>query len=54
MDKEKQKEGVVQDKEIFLYKPYDISSKASILLILESSLIQEEINNLENVTINTL
>lgn len=27
IDKGKQKEGVVQDKEVFLYKPYNISSE---------------------------
>jgi len=47
MDKEKQKEGVVQDEEIFQYKPYNILTKASTLTTLKSSLIQEEINNLE-------
>ena len=29
MDKGKQKEGIIQDKEMFLYKSYDISSKSS-------------------------
>ena len=29
IDREKQKEGVVQDKEVFLYKPYIILSELS-------------------------
>jgi len=29
IDKEKQKEGVIQDEDILLYKPYNISSKES-------------------------
>jgi len=49
MNKRKQKEEVVQNKEIFLYKPHNILTKASILTTSESSLMQEEINNLEKV-----
>jgi len=29
-DKEKQREGIVQDEEVFLYKPYNISSLSKI------------------------
>ena len=49
MNKGKQKEGVVQNEEIFLYKPYNILTKASTLTTSESGLMQEEINNLEKV-----
>ena len=47
IDKGKQKEGVVQDKEVFLYKPYNTSSKPSRPKIPEPVFIQEEVNNLE-------
>jgi len=40
---------VVQDKEIFLHKLYDILSKASTPTILKPSLIQKEIDNLKKV-----
>ena len=40
---------MVQDKGIFLHKPYDILSKASTPTILEPSLIQKEIDNLKKV-----
>ena len=39
MDKGKQKEGVVQNEEIFLYKPYNILTKASTLTTSESGLM---------------
>ena len=52
MNKGKQK-GVVQDKEVFLYKPYNIASKPSTLTTPEPGLVQEEINNLEK-TFRTL
>jgi len=46
-DKEKQKEEVIQDKEVFLYKLYSISlsSEASRLPISEPILIKEKVNN---------
>ena len=43
IDKGKQ----IQDEEVFLYKPYDISSKSSQPKILKPAFIQDEINNLE-------
>jgi len=43
IDKGKQ----IQDKEVFLYKSYDISSKSSQYKISEPAFIQDEINNLE-------
>jgi len=49
MDKEKQIEDVVQDKEVFLYKPYNVSSKPSRPKTPEPVSIQEEVNNLEKV-----
>ena len=47
IDKGKQKEGVIQDEDILLYKPYNISSKESWPNILELMFIQKEVNNLE-------
>ena len=43
IDKGKQ----IQDKEVFLYKLYDISSKSSQPKIPELALIQDKINNLK-------
>jgi len=47
VNKEKQKEDWVQDKEVFLYKPHDILSKFSRPKTLEPMFIQDKINNLE-------
>ena len=47
VDKGKQREGVVQDEEVFLYKPYKVSSKPNRLRTSEPIFIQEEIDNLE-------
>jgi len=47
INKEKQKEGIVQDEEVFLYKPYNISSESSKQEIPEPIFIQDKINNLE-------
>ena len=47
INKEKQKEDIVQDEEVFLYKLYNISSKESQPKIPELIFIQEKINNLE-------
>ena len=38
---------MIQDKEIFLYKPYNILSKLDRLKTLEPIVIQDEVNNLE-------
>jgi len=46
IDKEKQKEDVIQDKEIFPYKLYATLSKSTIS---ELVFMQKEINNLEKV-----
>jgi len=46
IDKEKQKEDVIQDKEIFPYKLYATLSKPTIS---ELVFMQKEINNLEKV-----
>ena len=47
VNKEKQKEGVVQDEEVFLYKPYAISLESSRPTILKPILLLEEFDNLE-------
>ena len=47
VDKGKQKEGRVQDEEVFLYKPYDISSKSSKPKTPKFTFIQDEVNNLD-------
>jgi len=47
VNKEKQKKGVVQDEEVFLYKPYAISLQPSRPTISEPILLKEEIDNLE-------
>ena len=47
MIKEKKKKAMIQDKEIFLYKPYNILSKLDRLKTLEPIVIQDEVNNLE-------
>jgi len=47
INKGKQKEDIVQDEEVFLYKLYNISSKESQPKIPELIFIQEKINNLE-------
>ena len=47
VDKGKQKKDRVQDEEVFLYKPYDVSLKSSRSKTSEPKFIQDEINNLE-------
>ena len=47
VDKEKQKEDRVQDKEVFLYKPYNILLKSSRLKTSEPKFVQDEVINLE-------
>jgi len=47
IDKEKQKEERIQDKEVFLYKLYYISLKSSQPKTSEPVFIQDEVNNLE-------
>ena len=47
VDKGKQQENQVQDEEILLYKPYDISLKLSKLKISNPIFVQNEVNNLE-------
>ena len=47
VNKEKQWENQVQDKEVLLYKPYDISSKSSKPNTLELMFIQDKIENLD-------
>ena len=47
VDKGKQKENRIQDKEVFLYKPYNISSKSSRPKTPELTFIHDEVNNLE-------
>jgi len=42
----KQKEGVLQNEEVFLYKPYNISSESDKQKTPECVFIQEEIDNL--------
>jgi len=48
IDKGKQKEDVIQDEEVFLYKPYDILLESNKQKTPEYVFIQEEIDNLEN------
>ena len=47
IDKEKQKEEVIQDKEVLLYKSYAILLESNRPTTSESILLQKEINNLE-------
>jgi len=47
IDKGKQKEGITQDKEVFLYKLYNISLESSKQKTSELIFIQEEVDNLE-------
>ena len=48
IDKEKQKEDTIQDEEVLLYKPYNISlSNSSETSSLDTQMIQNKINNLE-------
>ena len=48
IDKGKQKEGTIQDKEVLFYKPYDIFlSNSSETSSLDTQIIQNKINNLE-------
>lgn len=49
INKEKQKEDIIQDEEVFIYKPYDISSKPSRSKTSESIFIQEKAKILEKV-----
>jgi len=51
VDKGKQKEDRVWDEEVFLYKPYKISSKSSRPKTSEPKFIQNKINNLEKIII---
>jgi len=46
---DKEKEEVIQDKEVFLYKPYTISSEPNRPTIPKSILLKEQVNNLEKV-----
>jgi len=52
VDKGKEKEKIVQDKKVFLYKLYTISLEPSRLTILEPILLKEEIDNLEQALKN--
>ena len=47
VNKGKQKEEVVQDEEVFLYKPYAISLELSRPIILKPIFLIEEVDNLE-------
>ena len=47
VNKGKQKEKVVQDEEVFLYKPYAISLELSRPIILKPIFLIEEVDNLE-------
>lgn len=47
INKRKQKEGAIQDEEVFLYKPYTISLEPSRLKTPKLIFIQKEVNNLE-------
>jgi len=50
INKEKQREDIVQDKEVFLYKPYNISSSSlslSKILPPDGQILQDKINNLK-------
>ena len=47
VNERKQKEDRVQDEEVFLYKPYIISSKLSRLKTSKPKFIQDKVNNLE-------
>ena len=46
VEKEKQKEDQIQE-DVFLYEPYDISSKSSKSKMLEPTFVQDKINNLD-------
>ena len=52
MDKGKEKKSVIQDEEIFLYKPYTISSKPERPKTSTSVFITNKINNLKMVLIS--
>jgi len=48
VDKEKQREDVIQNKEVLLYKPYNISSLSSSRIIPpDIQMLHNKINNLE-------
>jgi len=50
INKKKQREDIVQDEEVLLYKPYNISSSSlssSKILSLDGQMLQDKINNLE-------
>ena len=48
IDKGKQKEDIIQDEEVLLYKLYDISSLSSIKTPFSNTqMMQDKINNLE-------
>jgi len=51
VNKGKQKENKVQDEEVFLYKPYNISSKSSRLKTSKPKFIQDKIINLEKAMV---
>jgi len=50
INKEIQKEDIIQDKKVFLYKLYNISSESSKWKTLEPTFIQEEVDNLEKAS----
>ena len=43
----KTKQNEIKDKEVFLYKPYNISSKSSKPKIPEPTFVQDKVNNLD-------
>jgi len=47
VDKGKQKENRIQDKKIFLYKPYSISSELNKPKTPKPTFVQNKVNNLE-------
>ena len=47
VNKEEQQKDQIQDKEVLLYKPYNISSKPSRTKTLETTFIQDKIENLD-------
>jgi len=47
VDKGKQKEDRIQDEEVFLYKPCNISSESSKPKMLKLTFVQDKVNNLE-------
>ena len=49
IEKREQKKGIVQDEEVFLYKPYDILFESSKSKTLDLIFIWEEVDNLEKI-----